>query len=76
MLQKDIEIKIQIKWKRNNFILNLDYIIIKYNQKATKNIKNVQYMFSFEGFEKFCMASNTVKGKEFRNNVIIIHRLL
>ncbi len=61
---------------RNNFIINIDYIIIKYNQKATKNIRNVQYMFSFEGFEKVCMASNTEKGKSFRDNVIMIHRLL
>ena len=78
-VMKYLEIKNEKKFEerlRNNFILNLDYIIIKYNHKSMKNQKDVQYMLSFEGFEKVCMASNTVKGKEFRNNVIIIHRLL
>ena len=60
---------------RNNFILKKDYEIIRYIQKAEKNKKNVQYMLSFEGFEKLCMASNTKKGKQFREYVLIFHKL-
>jgi superfamily II DNA or RNA helicase len=78
-VMKYLEIKNQDKFEerlRKKFILNLDYIIIKYNHKSMKNQKDVQYMLSFEGFEKFCMASNTKKGKAFRDNVIMIHRLL
>ena len=61
---------------RNNFIIRKDYEIIKYNQKSTKNIKDVQYMLSFEGFEKVCMSSNTDKGNLFRDYFIMLRKFI
>jgi len=46
---------------RKEYILNTDYVIIRINQKSTKNVKDAQYMLSFECFEKICMNSSTKK---------------
>ena len=61
---------------RNNFSFRKDYEIIKYTHKSMKNQKDVQYMLSFEGFEKICMASNTEKGKAFRDYFIMLRKFI
>jgi len=77
-VMKYLNIKNQDKFEerlRNNFIIKIDYLIIRYIQKSVKNKKNVQYMLSFEGFKKICMVSNTEKGKIFRDYFIMLHKL-
>ena len=37
---------------RKKYVLDIDYIIIKHNQKKEKNIKNSEYYISFDTFEK------------------------
>ena len=61
---------------RTNFILRKDYEIIRYLQKSEKGKKDVQYMLSFEGFERVCMASNTEKGKVFRDYFIMLRKFI
>ena len=61
---------------RTNFILRKDYEIIRYLQKSEKGKKDVQYMLSFEGFERVCMASNTEKGKTFRDYFIMLRKFI
>ena len=61
---------------RNNFILRKDYEIIEYTHKSLKNQKDVQYMLSFEGFERVCMTSNTEKGKAFRDYFIMLRKFI
>jgi len=61
---------------RNNFSFRKDYEIIKYTHKSMKNQKDVQYMLSFEGFERVCMASNTEKGKVFRDYFIMLRKFI
>ena len=61
---------------RTNFILRKDYEIIRYLQKSEKGKKDVQYMLSFEGFERVCMASNTPKGRMFRDYFIMLRKFI
>ena len=61
---------------RTNFILRKDYEIIRYLQKSVKGKKDVQYMLSFEGFERVCMVSNTEKGKVFRDYFIMLRKFI
>ena len=61
---------------RTNFILRKDYEIIRYLQKSEKGKKDVQYMLSFEGFERVCMVSNTEKGKAFRDYFIMLRKFI
>jgi len=61
---------------RNNFILKNDYEIIRYIKRSKKNVKEVQYMLSFEGFERVCMASSTEKGKAFRDYFIMLRKFI
>jgi hypothetical protein len=61
---------------RNNFIIGKDYEIIEYKHKSEKNKKDVQYMLSFEGFEKVCMSSTTEKGKVFRDYFVMLRKFI
>jgi len=59
---------------RKEYILNTDYVIIRINQKSTKNVKDAQYLLSFECFEKICMNSRTKKGQEFRDYFVMLRK--
>ena len=61
---------------RNIYTLQKDYIIIRLSEKLVKNKKGVQYYFSFDGFEKVCMVSNTEKGKQFRDYFIMLRKFI
>ena len=78
-VMKYLNIKNQDKFEerlRNNFIIRKDYEIIRYVQKAEKHKKNVQYLVSFEGFEKICMVSTTEKGKMFRDYFVMLRKFI
>ena len=61
---------------RTNFILRKDYEIIRYLHKLEKGKKDAIYLLSFEGFERICMASNTEKGKVFRDYFIMLRKFI
>lgn len=61
---------------RTNFVINSDYIIIRFKQKSSKGVKDAQYMLSFECFEKLCMNSSTKKGQEFRDYFIMLRKFI
>jgi hypothetical protein len=61
---------------RNNYEKGLDYEIIRLNQKSQKGIKNVEYMLSFDGFEKIAMKSNTKIGQSFRDYFIMLRKFI
>lgn len=61
---------------RNTLILSVDYMIIRYNHKLAKGVKNAVYMLSFEGFERLCLASTTKKGTEFRDYFIMLRKFI
>lgn len=61
---------------RTNFILRKDYEIIRYLHKLEKGKKDAIYLLSFEGFERVCMASNTEKGKVFRDYFIMLRKFI
>jgi hypothetical protein len=43
---------------RNNYILNIDYVITRLHQKSKKNKQDIFYTLSFDGFERICMSSS------------------
>ena len=61
---------------RNNYKKDLDYKVIKLHHKSQKGIKNVEYMISFDGFEKIAMKSNTKKGQIFRDYFIMLRKFI
>ena len=61
---------------RNSLTLSIDYMIIREQQKSMKGIKDAQYMLSFEGFERLCLASTTKKGTEFRDYFIMLRKFI
>jgi phage anti-repressor protein len=61
---------------RNNYKKNLDYEVLEINQKSQKGIKDVEYMISFDGFEKIAMKSNTKKGQMFRDYFIMLRKFI
>jgi len=61
---------------RDNFILDVDYIIKRYIQKSKKGIKDVYYYLSFEGFEKICMTSKSKKGNSVRDYFITLRKFI
>jgi len=61
---------------KKNYIFREDYEIIRYIKRSKKNVKEVQYMLSFDGFEKICMASSTEKGKAFRDYFIMLRKFI
>jgi phage anti-repressor protein len=61
---------------RNNYQKNLDYEIIELRHKSQKGIKDVEYMISFDGFEKIAMKSNTTKGQHFRDYFIMLRKFI
>ena len=61
---------------RKEYILNTDYVIIRINQKSTKDVKDAQYMLSFETFEKICMNSSTKKGQLFRDYFVMLRKFI
>lgn len=61
---------------RESFVLNIDYIIIRENQKSMKGIKDAHYMLAFETFEKICMNSSTKKGQQFRDYFVMLRKFI
>lgn len=61
---------------RNSLELSIDYMIIRRQQKSMKGVKDAQYMLSFEGFERLCLASTTKKGMEFRDYFIMLRKFI
>jgi predicted helicase len=59
---------------RNNFILDVDYIIKRYFQKSEKGVKDVYYYLSFDGFEKVCMTSKHKKDNSIINYFITLRK--
>jgi phage anti-repressor protein len=78
-VMKYLNIKNQDKFEerlRKIYILQKDYKIIRYLHKLEKGKKDANYLLSFEGFEKVCMASNTEKGKAFRDYFIMLRKFI
>lgn len=61
---------------RNNYKLNIDYVIIRENQKSMRGIKDAHYMLAFETFEKICMNSSTKKGQQFRDYFVMLRQFI
>lgn len=61
---------------RNNYILNIDYIITKLSEKLEKGKTDSNYFITFECFEKICMNSSTEKGKLFRDYFIMLRKFI
>ncbi len=61
---------------RNSLTLSGDYMIVRQQQKLTKGVRDAQYMLSFEGFERLCLASTTKKGMEFRDYFIMLRKFI
>lgn len=61
---------------RASLTLSVDYMIIRHQQKSMKGVKDAQYMLSFEGFERLCLASTTKKGTEFRDYFIMLRKFI
>ena len=61
---------------RTSYELNIDYVIIRENNKLMKDVKDAQYMLSFECFEKICMNSSTKKGQEFRDYFVMLLKFI
>ena len=61
---------------RENFELDVDYIIKRNIQKSQKGIKDVFYYLSFEGFEKVCMTSKSKKGNSVRDYFITLRKFI
>jgi len=61
---------------RQKYVLDIDYIIIKHNQKKEKNIKNSEYYISFDTFEKICMASKAPKAEKVRDYFLTLRKFI
>jgi phage anti-repressor protein len=61
---------------RKNYIINIDYIIIKLSEKLEKGKIYSNYFISFECFEKICMNSNSEKGKLFRDYFVMLRKFI
>jgi superfamily II DNA or RNA helicase len=80
---KYLQIKyLQIKYARafhenlrDNYILNVDYVIYRFHQKSEKNKQDVFYKLSFDGFEKVCLASRSEQGNKIKKYMSLIKKL-
>ena len=61
---------------REDFELNIDYVIIRELQKLKKGVKAAKYMISFNTFKKLCMVSRTKKGEEYRDYYTMIDEFI
>ena len=61
---------------RNNYKLNIDYIIKRLLKTGSKDAKRVNYYISFDCFEKICMLSRTEKGDAVRDYFIILRKFI
>jgi superfamily II DNA or RNA helicase/phage anti-repressor protein len=61
---------------RDTYELNIDYVIIRQQQKSMKGVKDAHYMLSFEAFEKICMNSSTKKGQMFRDYFVMLRKFI
>ncbi len=61
---------------RKNYIINIDYIIIKLSEKLEKGKIYSNYFISFECFEKICMNSSSEKGKLFRDYFVMLRKFI
>lgn len=70
-----VEVKKFYKRIRNNYELNVDYIIKRTETDSINSLKN-SYYFTFDCFEKLCMLSNTSKGVAVRDYFIILRKFV
>jgi phage anti-repressor protein len=78
-IKKYLKLANQLKFEqriRENYQLNIDYVIIRENKKLMKGEKDANYMLSFETFEKICMNSSTKKGQEFRDYFVMLRKFI
>jgi len=70
--------KTEIFYKRlrKNYIEHLDYIVKYNNNKATKNIKLVEYFVTFITFEKICLMSRTEEADKVRDYFIKLRQFV
>ena len=61
---------------RENYKINIDYITNRISNPGSKSAKRVQYLLSFDCFEKICMLSRTEKGDFVRNNYINMRKIM
>ena len=61
---------------RDNYILNVDYIIYRLHQKSKKNKQDAFYKLSFDGFERVCMASRSERGNQVRDYFILLRKFI
>lgn len=61
---------------RENYKLDVDYIIITSKSKKEKNKKNSFYYISFDTFEKICMRSKSKKADAVRDYFIILRKFI
>ena len=61
---------------RENYILNVDYVIHRLHQKLEKNKQDVFYKLSFDGFERVCMASRSERGNQVRDYFILLRKFI
>jgi phage anti-repressor protein len=61
---------------RENYTLDVDYIIKRNIQKFQKGVKSTFYYLSFDGFEKICMQSKTKKGNSVRDYFITLRKFI
>ncbi len=61
---------------RKKYIINVDYIIEKKNQKKIKGKKNIEYYINFDTFEKICMMSKSEKANSVRDYFITLRKFI
>ncbi len=61
---------------REKYIINIDYIIKRLNNKLQKDQQDVFYFLSFDGFEKICMMSRSKKGNQVRDYFILLRKFI
>jgi len=78
-VMKYLDIKDELKLQerlRTHYKLNEDFQIIRLQHKLTKGVKGVNYMISFEGFERIAMKSTTKKGQEYREYFTMLRKFI
>ena len=61
---------------RENYKVNNDYIIKRVLNPGSKTAKRVQYLLSFDCFEKICMLSRTQQADSVRDYFIILRKFI
>lgn len=61
---------------RTRFELKTDYIITRISRRSQRDVQDVFYYLSFDGFEKVCMTSKTEKGNQVRDYFITLRKFI